>query len=79
MIKGADHFSFADGGVVRSHVLLSIFRALGLVIDGRRQLAATSACVSAFFDEYLNDELGGLDRCTQLEGVEPATLVIEGK
>jgi len=76
MIEGGDHFSFADGGVVRSHVLLSILRAVGLVIDGKRQLATTSACVSAFFGKYLNDEVGGLDRCTQLEGVKPAKLVI---
>jgi len=79
LIEGADHFSFADGGVVRSHVLLSILRAVGLAIDGKRQLATTSACVSAFFGKYLNDEVGGLDRCTQLEGVKPAKLVIDGR
>jgi predicted dienelactone hydrolase len=79
MIEGADHFSFADGGVIRSHAMLSILRAVGLVIDGRRQLATTSACVSAFFGRYLNNEVGGFDRCTRLEGVKPAELVIEGK
>jgi predicted dienelactone hydrolase len=79
MIDGADHFSFADGGVVRSHVLLSILRALGLVIDGHRQLATTSACVSAFFGKYLQGEASALERCTRLEGVKPAKLVIEGK
>jgi predicted dienelactone hydrolase len=79
MIQGADHFSFADGGVVRSHVLLSILRAVGLVIDGHRQLLTTSTCVSAFFAKYLEDEVGGFDRCTQLEGVKPSKLVIEGK
>ncbi len=79
MIAGADHFSVSDGGVLRSHVLLSILRALGLVIDGYRQLATTSACVNAFFGEYLNGEANALEQCTQLEGVKPAKLVIEGR
>jgi hypothetical protein len=78
MIEGADHFSFADGAVVRSHVLLSLLRMFGLVIDGRRQLETTSTCVRGFFGKYLNGEAGGLEACIRLEGVRPAKLVIDG-
>jgi predicted dienelactone hydrolase len=79
MIEGADHYSFSDGGVTRSHVMLSFLRGFGLVIDGKSQLATTSACVSGFFDKYLNGKAEGLARCTQLQGVKPAKLVIDGQ
>jgi predicted dienelactone hydrolase len=79
MIEGADHYSFADGGVLKSHVLLSVLRALGLTIDGTRQLATTSACVRAFFGKYLNAEADAMRGCTQLQGVQPAKLVVDNE
>jgi predicted dienelactone hydrolase len=55
VIRGANHFTFTDdGALLKSHILLGIFRGLGkLGIDGRRQLAITSYCVHSFFDAYL--------------------------
>ncbi len=54
MIRGANHYDFSDGAVVKSHIGLRILRILGIVgIDGRRQLAITTYCVRRFFDEHL--------------------------
>lgn len=54
MIRGANHYDFSDGAVVKSQIALGILRILGIVgIDGRRQLAITAYCVRRFFDAHL--------------------------
>ena len=55
VIRGANHFLFSDdGALLKSHIVMRILRALGVVgIDGRRQLAVTVYCVHSFFDAYL--------------------------
>ena len=54
-IRGANHFNFSDGAVVKSHIAMSILRAVGIVgMDGRRQLAITAYCVRTFLDKQLN-------------------------
>lgn len=54
MIRGANHFDFSDGAVVKNRLVLGILRVLGVVgIDGRRQLAITAYCVRRFFDAHL--------------------------
>jgi predicted dienelactone hydrolase len=57
-IKGANHFTFNDdGALLKSHLIRSVFRALGVLgIDGSRQLAITSYCLRTFFDEHLKGE-----------------------
>jgi dienelactone hydrolase len=53
-IRGANHFSFSDGALLKSQIALGTLRLLHVVgIDGRRQLAATAYCVHTFFDAYL--------------------------
>ena len=54
-IRGSNHFLFSDdGALLKSHVILGVFRMFGkLGIDGRRQLAVTAYCVHSFFDAYL--------------------------
>jgi predicted dienelactone hydrolase len=56
-IHGANHFLFSDdGALLKSRILLSILRLLGVVgIEGRRQLAVTAYCLRNFFDTYLKD------------------------
>jgi predicted dienelactone hydrolase len=56
-IRGANHFLFSDdGALLKSHILLRILRALGIVrIDGRRQLAVTAYCLRSFFDAFLKN------------------------
>ena len=55
-IRGAYHFGFSDDAVLKSHILLRMFRACDMVdIDGSRQLAVTAYGVSRFFDAYLKD------------------------
>ncbi len=54
LIRGAYHFGFSDGAVLKSHIVLATLRMLGIIgIDGRRQLALTTYCVHSFFDTYL--------------------------
>jgi hypothetical protein len=54
-IRGANHFLFSDdGALLKSHVVMGILRAFGIVgIEGRRQLAVTTYCLRSFFDAYL--------------------------
>jgi predicted dienelactone hydrolase len=54
-IRGANHFLFSDdGALLKSHIVMRILRAFGVVgIDGRRQLAVTAYCLRNFFDAYL--------------------------
>jgi predicted dienelactone hydrolase len=54
-IRGANHYLFSDdGAVLKSHIVLGMLRALGVVrIEGRRQLAVTVYCIHSFFDAYL--------------------------
>jgi pimeloyl-ACP methyl ester carboxylesterase len=54
MIRGSDHYMFSDDAVLRSPPVMRMLRLLGVVhIDGRRQIAVTAHCISAFFDTYL--------------------------
>ena len=54
-IRGANHFTFTDDGVLfKSRILRWVFHLLGkLDINGKRQLAVTAYCVRSFFDAYL--------------------------
>jgi predicted dienelactone hydrolase len=54
-IPGANHFFFSDDlALLKSHVVIGILRAIGLLhIDGRRQLAMTNEYVRTFFDAHL--------------------------
>lgn len=54
MIRGANHFGFSDGSVLKSQLVMRALRMLGILgIDGRRQLALTAHYVHSFFDVYL--------------------------
>ncbi len=56
-IRGANHFLFSDGALLKSQIVLGTLRALGILgIDGRRQLAVTAYCVHSFFDAYLKGQ-----------------------
>lgn len=53
-IRGANHYNFSDGAVVKSHIAMSILRGIGVVgMDSRRQLAITADCVQSFLDKHL--------------------------
>lgn len=54
VIKGSNHYMFSDGALLKSPLVMSVLRALGIVkLDGRRQIAATAHYINAFFDVYL--------------------------
>jgi dienelactone hydrolase len=54
MIRGANHFGFSDGAMLRSPLLMHVLRTLDVVrLDGRRQVAVTDHYISTFFDVYL--------------------------
>lgn len=54
MIRGANHYNFSDGAMLKSPFLMNIMRILGIVrLDGRRQVAVTAHYISTFFDVYL--------------------------
>jgi dienelactone hydrolase len=54
MIRGANHYLFSDGAMLKSPLVMRALRALGIVrIDGRRQVVVTAHYISAFFDVYL--------------------------
>jgi predicted dienelactone hydrolase len=67
-IRGANHFSFSDQMLVKSHYLIRLLRMLGFgSLEGRRGLAITADYVHAFFDVYLKDApAASLDRPSQL-------------
>jgi pimeloyl-ACP methyl ester carboxylesterase len=53
-IRGANHYNFSDGAVVKSHIAMSILHLIGVVgMDGRRQLAITAYCMQTFLDAHL--------------------------
>jgi dienelactone hydrolase len=55
-IRGANHFSFSDQMLVKSHYVIGMMRLLGVGgLDGRRGLAITAEYVHTFFDVYLKD------------------------
>jgi dienelactone hydrolase len=57
MIRGASHYMFSDGAVLKSPVALRAMRTLGIVpLNGRRQIAVTAHYISTFFDVYLQGE-----------------------
>jgi dienelactone hydrolase len=54
VIRGAGHFGFSDGAILRSPLLMRAMRTLRVVrLDGRRQVAVTAHYIGAFFDVYL--------------------------
>jgi dienelactone hydrolase len=55
-IRGADHYMFSDGAMLRIPILLRALRSVGIgPMDGGRQLAITTRFISTFFDVYLKD------------------------
>jgi dienelactone hydrolase len=53
-IRGANHYMFSDGAMLKSPLLMRAIRALGIVrLDGRRQLELTTHAIVTFFDVYL--------------------------
>ena len=56
-IRGANHFNFSDGAIVKSHLVMSVLRIFGVVgLDGQRQLVVTSHCVHTFLDRNLRGD-----------------------
>src|SRR2546423_11275948 len=55
VIRGANHFTFSDDGVLlKSHLLRGVLRAFGqLGMDADRQLEVTAHCLRTCFDAYL--------------------------
>jgi len=55
-IRGANHFSFSDQMLVKSHYVIGLLHLLGLSgLESRRGLAITTEYVHTFFDVYLKD------------------------
>jgi len=55
-IRGANHFSFSDQMLLKSHYVIRMLRMFGFgSLDGRRGLAITAECVRTFFDVYLKN------------------------
>jgi hypothetical protein len=53
-IRGANHFSFSDQMLLKSHYVIGLLHILGVSgLEGRRGLAITSEYVHTFFDVYL--------------------------
>jgi dienelactone hydrolase len=53
-IRGANHYMFSDGAMLKSPLAMRVMRTLGVMhLDGRRQVAVTAHCISTFFDVYL--------------------------
>jgi predicted dienelactone hydrolase len=53
-IRGANHFSFSDQMLVKSHYVIGMLHLLGVSgLEGRRGLAITTGYVHTFFDVYL--------------------------
>jgi dienelactone hydrolase len=54
VIRGANHYMFSDGAMLKSPLVIRVMRTLGtLGLDGRRQVAVTRHYISTFFDVYL--------------------------
>lgn len=73
MIRGANHFDFSDNAVLKSHIMMALLRAFGIVrLSGHRQLFVTTQCVHRFFDVYLKGAPHSiLEGCTGLPEIEP--------
>ncbi|HTF22413.1 MAG TPA: family membership [Candidatus Limnocylindria bacterium] len=55
-IRRANHFSFSDQMLLKSHYVIGLLRLFGFSgLDGRRGLAITAEYVRTFFDVYLKD------------------------
>src|SRR6267143_285656 len=55
-IRRANHFSFSDQMLLKSHYVIVLLRIFGFGgLDGRRGLAITAEYVRTFFDVYLKD------------------------
>ncbi len=55
-IRGANHFSFSDQMLLKSHYVIRLLRIFGVGrLDGRRGLAITADYVRTFFDVYLKE------------------------
>jgi pimeloyl-ACP methyl ester carboxylesterase len=53
-LRGANHFSFSDEILLKSHYVVGLVRLLGFGrLEGRRGLAITAEYVHTFFDVYL--------------------------
>ena len=54
VLKGANHFGFSDGALLKSPVLQSGLHSLGVLgMDGQQQLTMSRLCLSEFFNIYL--------------------------
>ena len=54
--RGANHFSFSDQMLLKSHYVIRMLRMFGFgSLDGRRGLGITAECVRTFFDVYLKN------------------------
>ena len=56
VLRGANHFSFSDQILLKSHYLIGLLQHLQGGIDPRRGLAITATYVHVFFDVYLKNE-----------------------
>jgi len=67
-IRGANHFSFSDQMLLKSHYVIGLLCIFGFGgLDGRRGLAITADYVHTFFDVYLKDAPAALlDKPSQL-------------
>jgi len=67
-IRRANHFSFSDQMLLKSHCVIVLLRIFGFGgLDGRRGLAITAEYVRTFFDVYLKDAPAPLlDKPSQL-------------
>jgi pimeloyl-ACP methyl ester carboxylesterase len=55
-IRGANHFSFSDQMLLKSHYVIGLLRLFGFGrLDGRRGLTITADYVHTFFDVYLKE------------------------
>jgi hypothetical protein len=52
-IRGANHFSFSDQILLKSHYVVALLQLFQGGPEGRRGLAITAAYVHSFFDVYL--------------------------
>jgi alpha-beta hydrolase superfamily lysophospholipase len=71
-IRGANHYMFSDGAMLKSPLAMRAMRALGIVrLHGRRQVAVTAHCISTFFDVHLKgapaSELKSLTEYPEIE------------